>query len=187
MTGMRPVHAVLFAILVAGFVGAPGAATAPKSEEISWSIRVAPDGEPGTRLTIRGIVFAPDGKAPAPGVTVTAYHTDAKGLYSMEGMDEANPRLKAVLVTGPQGQYEIVTILPGGYPDGKNPAHVHFQLHTAGMPDQVTTLYFEGDPLLPKGTVEAAATRGRFGNVVPLREARDGTLSCTFDMRLEKP
>lgn len=41
---------------------------------------ISPD-EPGERLVIEGTVFDPDGVTPAPGVTVYAYNTDAKGYY----------------------------------------------------------------------------------------------------------
>src|SRR6476646_6901488 len=43
--------------------------------------RIAPANEPGTPLTIHGVVLDAAGK-PAAGVEVFAYHTDRTGLYS---------------------------------------------------------------------------------------------------------
>ena len=45
--------------------------------------RIAPAGEPGTRLTIAGRLFDRNGRSPASGITVFAYHTDAKGHYDV--------------------------------------------------------------------------------------------------------
>src|SRR5262245_29874963 len=42
--------------------------------------KLAPAGEPGTRLQINGVVVGPDGVA-VPGASVYAYQTDAEGYY----------------------------------------------------------------------------------------------------------
>jgi protocatechuate 3,4-dioxygenase beta subunit len=44
--------------------------------------RIAPAGEPGIPMVIHGRVFKSDGRTPAPGIIVFAYHTDRTGIYA---------------------------------------------------------------------------------------------------------
>ena len=56
-----------------------GAAEAPAV--LTAEARLAPAGEPGTPLVVTGVVYRPDGRTPAAGVLVYAYHTKAAGVY----------------------------------------------------------------------------------------------------------
>ena len=113
---------------------------------------IAPPGEPGERLVVTGRVFGPDGK-PIAGIAVYAYHTDAKGYYradrKMHGPD-APPRLEGRLITAPDGSYRIETIKPAPHPSRTVRAHIHFNFHGGGLPDQYGTLWFEDDQPLPR-------------------------------------
>ena len=108
--------------------------------------RIAPEGEPGQPLIVHGRVFRPDGKTPAPGVIVFAYHTDAKGLYHRDG--EHGWRLRGWAVTDQEGRFEFATIRPAPYPSGKVPAHIHWAIEGGGVPRQwAEELRFDDDPL----------------------------------------
>src|SRR4051812_22825989 len=65
--------------------------------------RIAPADEPGERLVIHGKVYEADGRTPAAGVVVYAYHTDAKGLYRADhytaDWKTRRPRLEAAVRT----------------------------------------------------------------------------------------
>ena len=141
--------------------------------------------EPGDPLHVEGTVYAPDGKTPAPGVTVYVYHTDAEGVYS-ETNDNRNPRIKATLITDPRGRYEFRTIRPAPYPGGGVPAHIHYVLKGGGYAEQRRDLYFEGDPALSGGMIDRSKAAGKFGSVRPVARGEDGVLHCTFDLRFDE-
>lgn len=135
--------------------------------------------EPGEPLVVSGTVFAPDGRTPAPGVTVYAYNTDAEGYYGANHADYP-PRLHGWMLTDSSGRFELHTIRPGHYPDKHIPAHVHFCLWGSGYPAQwVEELRFAGDPYL---TAEA----GKDANVRPLSRASDGAWHCEYPMRASR-
>jgi len=97
--------------------------------DLTWTVRIPPAGEPGDPLTLTGTVYRPDGRTPAAGVIVYAYHTNAEGVYPTRG-DERNwarrhGYLRGWIKTNDQGQYRFETIRPGPYPGRSDPAHIH--------------------------------------------------------------
>lgn len=147
-------------------------------------ITIAPDDEPGRRLTLRGRVFAPDGRTPVEGVVLYVYHTDREGRYAPAG--QRVPRLRGWVRTGPEGRYEVRTIRPGPYPGRRTPAHVHVFLWGAGYEPQWTeSLHFADDPLVDSEELDRAARAGRFGNLCVPEESPDGGQTCVFDIRLK--
>jgi protocatechuate 3,4-dioxygenase beta subunit len=143
--------------------------------------------EPGDRLVIHGTVFGPDGKTPVTNAIVRVFHTDASGLYSREMNNtkgERNPRLQASLRTGPRGRYEIHTIMPGRYPGGKSPAHVHMLIAPPGGHEHHATFSFAGDPALTAEDYERHGRDGTFSSVRPAERSPDGLLRCQRDIRL---
>ncbi|HET7291327.1 MAG TPA: protocatechuate 3,4-dioxygenase [Vicinamibacteria bacterium] len=151
---------------------------------LSWRARLAPAGEPGSPLVVSGTVFAPDGRTPAAGVTVYAYHTDATGLYHPNGVS-VPPRLRGWMKSDAAGRFELRTIRPAPYPSGGVPAHVHFVLFGGGYPRQWTDeLVFDDDPSVNRRTREHAAAMGGFGMVRPLVRGDDGILRATVKLRL---
>jgi protocatechuate 3,4-dioxygenase, beta subunit len=144
---------------------------------------LAGPGEPGKRMVVHGRVFDASGTKAVAGVTVHAYHTDAKGIYNLPL--QGGPRLKATVKTDAQGRFELRTIRPGSYPLSRNPAHIHFELSGAGYPKQWTELRFADDPEVPKQELEAARRAGTFADIVtPSRDAK-GTLQVTYNIRLK--
>ena len=122
----------------------------------SWSINIAADDEPGERLIVEGRVIDLGGD-PLPGITVFVFHTDARGYYSTEGMDESNARLCGLMLTDPKGRYRFESIQPAHYATGGPPRHVHYRVWGPGVSRQGFSLSFEGDPLLGNRGRDASA------------------------------
>jgi protocatechuate 3,4-dioxygenase beta subunit len=123
---------------------------------------IADPSERGVPLTIRGEVLNPAGAA-APGAVVFAWQTDAKGAYDRRGAPAHSWRLRGWVRTDARGAFTFHTIRPAAYPNGREPAHVHFTVETAdGRRYFVDDLHFADDPL-PKGEAEAAAVTTRNG------------------------
>jgi protocatechuate 3,4-dioxygenase beta subunit len=119
-------------------------------------LRIAPVGEPGIRLTVRGTLVDRSGK-PIGGAELHAYQTDARGRYTFaKPMDEPHARLSGRLRSGSDGRFELRTIRPGGYPKSimlegvhrRIPAHIHLDVRVAGRPERRFQLVFADDPLL---------------------------------------
>lgn len=115
-----------------------------------WRTRVADGKEPGERLIIRGRVLRSPGGLPAPGAEIMVYQTDSAGIYSRKpGRPRDTARLRGQFKAGPNGEYEIVTIRPGAYPQGGVPAHIHVNLIETGKePREIFEFLFAGDPYL---------------------------------------
>jgi protocatechuate 3,4-dioxygenase beta subunit len=154
--------------------------------QVSSTARIAPAGEPGTALVIAGTVVAADGKTPAAGVVVYAYHTDADGYYQRTGQSgeagENQPRLRGWAKTDANGHFEFITIKPAPYPNRDIPAHVHVQAWGAGYPRQWFELEFEGDPLLPKQ--HFTDNTAEYLYIEPVTRDNQGVLHCSFTMRM---
>jgi len=141
--------------------------------------QIAAPGEPGDPLVVAGQVFAPDGRTPAPGVTVYAYNTDAEGYYGA-GRAEYPPRIYGWMRTDAAGRFELRTIRPGRYPNMRVPAHVHFDLWSGGYPMQwAEAVQFAGDSYLTAEMLDEDAKLGRFHTI---REVRNGR--CEYQVRL---
>ena len=78
--------------------------------------------EPGTRLLVRGRLFAADGERPVAGAILYAYQTDVTGVYNPKA---GPPRLRGFMKTDAEGRFEYDTIRPGSYPGTNIAAHVH--------------------------------------------------------------
>ena len=157
----------------------------PGSERAHPShIVLPPEGEPGPALEVTGLVFAPDGVTPAPGVTVYAYQTGIDGRYARE--PGAPPRIRGWMTTDGAGRFSFRTIRPGSYPGEKIPAHIHFQLWGGGWPVQYNEdMQFADDELLTERDRENSRKLGRFGPIVPVEKGKDGVLRATHDLRLK--
>jgi protocatechuate 3,4-dioxygenase beta subunit len=110
--------------------------------------RLAPQSEPGDRLTVSGIVVGPDG-APIRGASLYVYQTDREGYYGVKpASDSNNPRLKLYLRSDAKGAWSFETIKPGSYPGTRNPSHIHFEVSAPGRASRIFEIVFEGDPFV---------------------------------------
>jgi protocatechuate 3,4-dioxygenase beta subunit len=145
---------------------------------------VAPRGEPGQALVIKGRAYEADGRTPAEGVVLFVYQTDASGHYNRQD-DPFQPRLRAWLRTGPGGEYEIRTIRPGPYPDHSEPAHLHVHAFGPDRPERfLGDLWFADDPLVNPNVLAHSDREGAFGLVLRPVKLMDGTLQAEHDLRL---
>lgn len=151
----------------------------------SSKITIAPANEPGDPLIVAGVVYGPDGETPAPGVMLEIHHTDAEGWYHKASRNRDRARLQATLQTDAQGRFEFRTVKPGKYPEGRNPAHIHFKAWGGGFREQNTTdLLFAGDPDLPPAS--RAPRSGKWNAVCSPRRDSAGVLHCTYNIRLDR-
>jgi protocatechuate 3,4-dioxygenase beta subunit len=134
-------------------------------------------------LIITGVVYQSDGKTPLAWAVMYAYQTDADGYYSREQGGNRAPRLKGRLKTGADGRYEIRTIMPGHYPGGKVPSHIHASITPAGGKEvNIDEYLFDGDPFLSKEDYSKFAGRGPLSSLVTTVKGDDGVLRAVRDI-----
>jgi len=152
---------------------------------VSWRTTITPPGEPGQPLQISGVIYRPDRRTPAPGVTLFVFHTDASGRYNPQVSGyagETNPRLRGWMRTGADGRYQFRTIKPGQY---SGPVHIHAHLYAAGRPEWFIREYlFAGDPLIPQADRAEFARMGRYSPMVTLARSPNGLLTGERDLLL---
>jgi protocatechuate 3,4-dioxygenase beta subunit len=163
------------------FVGLPASFGSPA--------RIAPIGQQGERLHLRGRVIDPSGK-PAAGVIVYAYHTNSAGIYPSDSAlrDTSAARhgkLRGWARSNERGEYEFDTIRPGPYPGRRDPQHIHMHV----IEPQRCTYYignveFTDDPrLTPALRARSGLLRGGSGVVNPVRDA-GGVWQASRDIHL---
>jgi len=139
------------------------------------------------QLKLTGTVFQSDGRTPAHGVVLYAYHTDGTGAYPLRGdergWDKRHGYLRGWVRTGKDGRYTFLTSMPAAYPDGTEPAHIHMTVKEPGLiPYYIDDVLFENDPLLTEAVRKRQPQRGGSG-IVTLREEQ-GMLIAERDIVL---
>ena len=160
--------AILF--LAAPVSGRDVRRTAPADAPSTGAV-AGPD-EPGERLEVTGVVYAPDGRTPVPRASVYVYQTDSRGYYRPDDpMGNRDPRLRALLRTDGGGRYSFKTIRPGSYPSTRVPKHIHYEVAADGHGSRIFEIVFEDDPFVGD-TVRADAARP--GSMYSLRAVKRG-------------
>jgi protocatechuate 3,4-dioxygenase beta subunit len=151
---------------------------------IGSSSRIAPPGEPGTAMILRGRIVKSDG-TPAADTIVFAYHTDRSGLYDRAAAGAHSWRLAGWAKADREGRFTFETVRPGPYPDRRAPAHVHFTVFTPeGARYHAGEVKFENDPLVSERERNESKRAGEFGEVRPVR--REGTAEeVEFALRID--
>ncbi len=108
-----------------------------KANASAGKISIVTNHEPGTRVTIKGLVTDKNG-APQKNLLIYVYQTSDKGWYSDTGAhilinsgDINHARLFGYLKTGDNGEFSYETIKPRGYPRSDLAAHIHIHFWTA--------------------------------------------------------
>jgi protocatechuate 3,4-dioxygenase beta subunit len=156
---------------------------------LGWQASIAGPSEPGERMRIDGTVFQADGRTPAAGVIVYAYHTDAAGLYSRDAPDTEWSRrhglLRGWVRTGADGRYGFDTIKPAPYPDRQDPAHVHLTIVEPGRrPYWIDDIVFAGEFGVNDRYLRERENRG--GNGIVTLARRGGVWLAKRDIVLER-
>jgi len=154
-------------------------ASAPSSGE------VAPAGEPGERLEVRGVVLAADGRTAVPNASLYVYQTDARGHYRPEdAMGNQNPRLMLLLRSDAAGRYSFRTIRPGSYPGTRVPQHIHYEVAAPAHASRIFEIVFEQDPLVTAEIRRQAAEPGSVFSIRPIEPGAGGVGQVTQDVVL---
>lgn len=125
--------------------------------------------EPGERLVMTGRVSDIE-DAPIEGAVLDVWHADAYGLYSGFS-DIPSGILRGKLLTGPDGRFELRTIVPAPYtiphngPTGRmiaacgwhpwRPAHIHLLVGAEGYQTLTTQLYMDTSDYLDDDVASA--------------------------------
>lgn len=146
------VSAAISVLGITGLAGVLGGATVGDGERVpppeggSTAI-ICHASEPGRRLLVSGEVVDESGR-PVRGATVSAYNTDAAGLYNPQNSPTREPRISGEVKSDGQGRFQFLTVYPGPYPEIAEPAHVHFGATARGFKQAYATIWIEGDPLI---------------------------------------
>ena len=127
------------------------------SPELANGVDMA-SGAPGVPCFVSGSERDLDGR-PISGAVLDIWQTDGEGLYEAQ-RDVAEPWMRAIYRTGPDGSFIIRTVAPIGYSipmDGTvgelmhrteishmRPAHIHFMVEAPGYHRLVTHLFQRG-------------------------------------------
>lgn len=161
---------------------------------VSWRVTIPSDTVRGQRIRISGTIFQADGKTPAAGAILYAYHTNATGRYAKLGTEDRRSYawwhgyLRGWLKTDERGRYEINTIRPAPYPSRDTPAHIHATVRapgtTGGQP--INDFVFRDDPLVTDTywyRTELASGQLRYEGVA-LKPGANGVLEGKRDIVL---
>ena len=125
-----------------------------KQNATTRKINLVTDAEPGTRITVSGIVMNVSGK-PLTDKLIYLYQTSSEGWYSdtaahinqNEG-DRRHARIFGYLRTDTAGKFSFTTVKPKGYPHSDLPAHIHIEIELNKNKSFISELLFEDDPRL---------------------------------------
>jgi protocatechuate 3,4-dioxygenase, beta subunit len=156
---------------------------------LTSSATVAPPDEPGGRLVLTGRVLRRDGRTPASGIVLYAWHTNAQGRYAAvpgaTGLARDHGRLRGWVRTDAKGRYRLETIRPGPYPGEAMAAHIHIVVKQPAHPEYwIDDVVFTDDSLVTAEYRARATNRGGSGIVTPVRDA-SGVWQVQRDIRLE--
>lgn len=128
----------------------------------------------GPKLKITGTIYQEDGKTPASGVILYAYHTDQKGIYPTRGNERNWSRrhgyLRGWIKTGKDGSYAFYTLIPASYPNTTIQKHIHLTVKEPGLSAYyIDDILFEDDPYLTPASRNRQPGRGGPG-IIPLQK-----------------
>ncbi len=138
----------------------------------------------GTRIKIKGNVYASDCSTVLKDALVEIWHADSAGEYDN---DTEEFMQRASWKTDDKGFYSFKTIMPGKYLNGKlyRPAHIHFRVSAEGHKELISQIYFTGDPHIEKDPwASAKKAKERILTIIP--EDVNGNLVVNFDIYLQE-
>jgi protocatechuate 3,4-dioxygenase beta subunit len=183
----RPLCAVVAIVVVAGSAALANEPRRVAPEDAPSTGEVAPAGEPGERLEVKGVVYAADGRTPVPRASLYVYQTDAQGHYRPgDPMGNRNPRLMLLLRSDAQGRYSYRTIRPASYPGTRVPQHIHYEVAASGYAPRIFEIVFEQDPMLTGEIRRRAAEPGSIYSLRRIEPGPGGVGQITQDVVLPR-
>lgn len=150
---------------------------------LTSSGRIAPVGEQGSLLVVRGSVHSADG-SPAQGIIVYAYQTDARGAYPKGSTQHGG--LRGWAQTDANGRYQLETIRPAAYVGRDIPQHIHMHVIEPNKGTYyIDDITFDDDPLLTTEKRDKKLCRGGCGISHPQRDEQ-GVWHVRRDISLGK-
>jgi protocatechuate 3,4-dioxygenase beta subunit len=159
--------------------------------DLSYKTQIAQEEEPGERIFLYGKIYEEDGKTPASGILVYAYHTNIEGIYEKKGNETGNGRrhghLRGWMLTNDQGSYAMSTTKPAPYPNLNEPAHVHITLSGTHLEEYwIPSTFFEGDSLINQQHIEENRKLGFFSAIVRLEQDEKGLWKGRRDIMIKR-
>ena len=133
----------------------------------SSSGRIAAKSERGVPLMVHGKVVGPDGRTPAKGVVVHAYHRDNDGFdFGPNDSALTTWRLQGWVKTDAEGRFEFQSIRPAPDHLGREGSHIHFTVESPEFGRQwALQLFFSDDPRVTESQRRHSREAGEFGSV----------------------
>ena len=118
-------------------------------------------------MVVHGKIVGPDGRTPAKGVVVHAYHRDSHGFdFGPNDAALTTWRLQGWVKTDAEGRFEFLTIRPAPDHLGREASHIHFTVESQDFGRQWTpTLFFADDSLVTERQHRQSSAAGEFGGV----------------------
>lgn len=162
-----------------------------KPAEIAATARIARLDDVGEPLVLRGRTLDLAGK-PVAGIVVYAYHTDADGHYPRADALRGTPaqhhgRLRGWARSDAAGEYRFDTIRPAGYPQRRDPAHIHLHVIEPGRCSYyIDDVNFRDDPRLTAATERRTPPQRGGSGIVAATRDDGGRWQATRDIVLGK-
>jgi protocatechuate 3,4-dioxygenase beta subunit len=130
-------------------------------------LKIATAEEPGKKIKVLCTIKNKNGQ-PVSNAEVYLYQTDARGWYAADAPhvsayegDMRHARLFGYVKTDKNGQFELHTVKPSGYPRSDLPAHIHVHVWAKGYSNYVNEFLFDDDDRLV-GNIREQSVRNRF-------------------------
>lgn len=134
--------------------------------------------------------------APVADALIDVWQANTHGRYAHEADPnpaQLDPNFQgwARLRTDGNGNYRVLTIVPGAYPVGTGwtrPPHIHFKVALRGFRELTTQMYFAGHPLNEADRLLQAVPEAERGQLVVAFSANEdtGVRTGRFDIGLER-
>jgi protocatechuate 3,4-dioxygenase beta subunit len=162
-----------------------------KQYSTTAALKITTADEPGKKIRVVGTIKNKDGQ-PIADALVYLYQTDARGWYAAdvphvlgnEG-DTRHARLFGYVKTGKNGNFEMHTVKPSGYPQSDLPAHIHVHVMADGYNPFVNEFLFDDDERLV-GAIREQSIRNKFFISKPEKAALPFVQQFSYTVMLEK-